>query len=141
MTMTGKQTVRSLGRLALIALLGLSGCSLKTMFDGESRPWDQVAVVRAYGVVIHRVNNKEFPSDGAGAVILPGTNKFIVSPQASNFQMLGGSDVQLSIVMVASAGVDYVITAQRGDGRLCAFPVAKETGLLDTAHPAGCASR
>ena len=114
------------------------GCSPMRAYEGESRGREEVAVVRGYGVRFHRVNGRPYSVTEAGVEVLPGSNAFELTLDNSNFNSDSPESGMLNLDMNAEAGKSYAITARRGDGRLCAFPVIPETGDPDLARPAGC---
>lgn len=123
--------------LVLFVVTGfLASCAMNQDFRQDNV--EGKAFVRAYGVKIHSVNGEPYGVNTSRAVISPGTNEFVVSAEASNYQMLGNANIPMKITVQAEAGKDYAITGARGDRRLCAFPLLSETGQPDYSSPAGC---
>lgn len=115
----------------------LTGCIGPQSFVTDSSSGS--ALIKAFGVTIHKVNGQDFSSISSGALIPLGSNEILLSVDASNFQMLNTDKSLIRIRFTASKDTTYAITSARGYRRLCVYPLAKESGLPDYNHPAGCA--
>lgn len=87
------------------------------------------------------MNGKDVAATSSGATVLPGQNELEVSIDQSNFNLRDPNQARFKLRLDAKAGVTYAITGQRGDGRLCAFPLDPQNGLPDFRSPAGCLIR
>ncbi len=83
----------------------LVACSPQQMFGGPAKKKAEVAIVRGWGVQLLSVNNISVGVNSAGVVILPGANRFIISPDASNYHDVKDSSVTFQLDMQAKAGV------------------------------------
>ncbi|MCB0322861.1 MAG: hypothetical protein KDD69_04785 [Bdellovibrionales bacterium] len=125
--------------LALL-LLCCAGCSTATGYEGPRKAAEEVATVEGWGVTLHRVNGKTIGVNASGVEVLPGSNEFELTVDASNYHTTGPEDGARFLTMQAEAGSKYAVTAKRGDGRVCAFPLDMQ-GDPDFSHPAGCLER
>ncbi len=133
---TAKTLILSAGALLLAA-----GCSGPTKaYPGDTRSASETATLRPQGVTLRKVNGVDIGFTSSGATILPGTNEIELTVDASNFNVRDHNTVY-KLRLEAQPGATYAITGQRGDGRLCAFPIDGQSGLPDFKAPAGCLYR
>lgn len=120
----------------------LSGCTGPTKaYTGPSRSADETATLIPQGVTLLRVNGIDIPTTSSGAVVLAGRTEIELSIDQSNFNLKDPSQPSYKLRLDAKAGRRYAITGQRGDGRLCAFPIDPTSGLPDFKASAGCLYR
>lgn len=124
----------------LCSTLGISACSLDRAYTGPSRSADEVAVIRAHGTRFERVNGISVSHFASGAEVLPGPVTVEIQIEPANFNARTDHN-SYTIQMNAEAGMEYLITGQRGIGKLCAWEVKKDTGRTDFSKPVGCISK
>lgn len=122
-------------------LIFLHACSVVRGFSGGSANRADLAIVRGHGVFIERVNQTLISDTVSGVLVLPGRNEVDFTIDPSTFNSRGPDEHVYKIIFEAAPGTQYVITGQRGDGRLCAWPIVPESGDPDFSKPAGCAVR
>lgn len=116
----------------------LSGCSLAKGYHGATLPDSELATLRGHGVTIHQVNDLEIGATAAGVSVPAGENRIYFTINASNYQDQGTITDLYEIKATVVAEKEYVITGQRGDGRVCAWLVSETNGLPDFGQSAGC---
>ena len=126
----------------LIAAGIFCGCTGPTKaYSGSSRSSDETATLIPQGVTLLKVNGVDVPTTSSGAIVLPGPAEIVLSINQSNFNLRDPVASSYKLRLDAKPGVRYAITGQRGDGRLCAFPIDPESGLPDFKASAGCLYR
>ncbi len=127
--------------IGLVAMFS-SGCFGTTQaYPGGSRSGAETATLIPQGVRLHKVNGFDIGTLSSGVTIIPGPNEIELSLNESNFNLRDPSQARYKLLMDAKPGMKYAITGQRGDGRLCAFPLDPRTGQPEFSAPAGCLTR
>lgn len=121
-----------------LLLTTATGCAATKGYDGSAPSGTDVASVRADGVTFHSVNGKPVGMMSHGLEVLPGKSAIVLTVNASNFNSRGPSDPTFLLEFQAEPGANYVVTGQRGDGRVCAWRINPDSGEPDTLRPAGC---
>jgi hypothetical protein len=128
--------------LSLLAIGALTmGCTgAQRGYDGPARESAEIAVVRTAGVTLEKVNGKKVGSTADAAEVLPGTNSIDFTINGGNYGLRTADYGLFTVDFNAEPGKSYVITGQRGDGKLCVWERFEDTGLPDLEKPAGCIS-
>lgn len=124
--------------LLCLFALSFTACAMTKGYEGPSRSSGEVARIHAHGVAFKEVNGIDVGSTSGGVEVLPGENEIRLLVNASNFNSKGIDKSLYSLKMIAEAGVEYSVTARRGDRRLCAFPLNPANGQPEMSKPAGC---
>jgi hypothetical protein len=127
--------------IGLMCALLFSGCTTTKAYPGDARPSSELALLRGYGVTMQTVNAVQVGITSGAVKILPGPNEVKLTINASNFNSPGIDDYVYTLKFNAEAGKEYVITSQRGIGRVCAWLVNPLTGSPDFTKSAGCLTK
>jgi len=122
--------------LCLLIVL-VSACGVTKGFGGSAQDRAKVAIVRPHGVDFKSVNGISVGAGSTGLLILPGINEIELTINATNYHDTSDPRRVHKLVMTAEPGKEYAVTARRGDGRLCAFPL-NTSGAPDFSAAAGC---
>lgn len=119
----------------------LSSCAVTKGYEGAVPEGVIPSQVRGDGVRFLAVNNIPVGASYSELEVLPGRNEIRLQVNASNFNSVGPIEPTFQLPFDAKSGVDYVVTGQRGWGRVCAWEINPETGDPDFHKSAGCIIR
>lgn len=125
------------GACLLISAGLISGCFTQRAYNDNPAEGVEPATVRGHGVTLEKVNSVPVSVNTARVEVLPGKNEVALTVNSSNFNYSERSGDVHTLVFEAAPGTDYVITARRGGGRVCAFPLSS-SGDPRFNTPAGC---
>ncbi len=127
--------------LTILCVLTLNGCLTTRAYDGPARSSSEVSRVKIHGGNFIRVNGISIGDSTSEVEVLAGRNVVELAVSATNFQARNEGEPVLKLALIAKPATNYIITGQRGDGRLCAWPVQEDTGDPDFSSPSGCVYR
>lgn len=126
--------------LIVPALMFFAGCTAQHISSGGNSKSGGTATILPHGVSLETVNGESVSMFSNGAEVPAGPVVAVFDVDQASYQLPDRAHSVLSIHFDAVAGMTYIITGRRGDGRLCAFPKL-ENGQPDLTSPAGCVTR
>ena len=98
-------------------------------------------MIKTQGVSVQEANGIRISPFSDKVEVLAGMNILILAVNPGNFGLSAAKSDTLRLTFNAAAGETYLVTARRGYGRLCAYPLKPTSGKPDFDRPAGCVLR